>query len=285
MFAEQFERFDPLLGDVPFFPFSCLPEIAFRARTLLKNHTAEQITSIAIDLSQDIDEYLSECRYRVIAQLESEIGGTESYETYFEWDGGSAENGRWFFKDEMLDELDIETWDSINEVDTLKTISGNWGNNSMEYVENKDFELFSVLSLWLLSNALSFQDKTLTSISISGEYALKAMDAVCYAEHLCDSKFLVSNAKNTCSPDVVELLRQEKSILAKKRNAIKHIPTNNAKALVIEEFDKDRTKFPSAEKWSNYLADWLVDQGYSLQPRKIANHLRVHVKIVGVRFR
>jgi hypothetical protein len=285
MFSDQFERFDPLLGDVPFFPFSCLPEIAFRARTLLESHTIEQITSIAIDISQNIDEYLSECKHKIIAQLENDIGGTDKYEVYFEWDGGSYKNGRYLFNEDMLDELNIETWENINEVDILKIISGNWNNILMGYVENKDFELFSVLSLWLLSNALSFQDKTPTSLSLSGEYALKAMDAVCYAEHLCDSAFLVSNAKNTCSADAVELHRLEKSNNSQKLNMIRHKTNHAAKALVIAEFDKDHSKFPSADKWGTHLADWLIEKGFNLQPRTIATHIRAHAKKTNVRLR
>ena len=285
MFSDQFERFDPLLGDVPLFPFTCLPEIAFRARTLLKSHTTEQITSIAMDISQNIDAYLSECKSEKIAQLENDISGSESYEVYFEWDGGTAKNGRWFFKDHMLDELDVERWDNINEVDTLKTISGNWDNSSMAYVEKKDFELFSVLSLWLLSNALSFQEKTPISLSLSGEYALKAMDAVGYAEYLRDSEFLVPNAKNTYSADAVELYQLEKLKHSQKMNTIRHESNHAAKALVIAEFDKEPSKYPSADKWSVPLADWLVEQGYNLQPRTIATYLRTHLKANGKKFR
>jgi len=220
----QFETFDPLLGDVPFFPFSYLPAIAFRARELLKHRSAEQITLIAKKVNQEIDEHFCILKENAICKLEGDIGpyDEERFFTYFEWDGGTRANGRFFFKDEMVDDLEIETWENANETDVLKTVLDtrnddalfkNTEPSSMEYAEGKDYELFAALSLWMLADALSFQDKSPVSLSFSGEYALKAMDAVCYAEYLQQANFVVAKSNIELNE---ELLRRKSELTGER---------------------------------------------------------------------
>ena len=56
-FYNQFKKFNPKSGDAPRHPFSYLPEIASRARALLKTRTADQIEDAASGIDWAIDEY------------------------------------------------------------------------------------------------------------------------------------------------------------------------------------------------------------------------------------
>jgi hypothetical protein len=130
-FLQQFEKFDPVSGDVPEHPFSHLPEIARRARSLLKLRKTDQIVAAAKRISREIDHYFSDVRDTEIYRLQSEMDvSDEAFAKYFEWDGGTTANGRWVFKDGMEDELDIPTVENTSEVDALKSvIDKRIGNN------------------------------------------------------------------------------------------------------------------------------------------------------------
>lgn len=292
-FFQQFEKFDPLSGDVPSHPFSYLPEIAYRARALLQYRTAEQITSIAKMINERVDGYFSDLKYSAILELKEKLASDEdTFALFFEWDGGTVENGKWLFKDDMEDELDIQTSANTSEVDALKTIienRGSWGyfigTETVDegYPEGKDYELFAVLSLWLLADAMErMNDKSKYGLSIAGEYAIKAMDAVCYAEHLREVDWLLSYAKRQANTELTEALTKQtanhkewmrsyengknerilmqKSKRAKELNALRHQETNIAKNLVIGEWDKNRNQFPSGEQAGLHYADWLETQ-------------------------
>jgi len=159
-FHKQFEEFDPLSGDVPSHPFSYLPEIAYRARTLLQYRRPEQITAIAKRINSEVEDYFNDLKYLAISELKEKLDPRdEEFERFFDWDGSSKiDNGRWIFKDGMEDELDIQTAENTSEVDALKSIiekrdscfflpDGAPEPEPDEYSEGKDYELFAVLSV------------------------------------------------------------------------------------------------------------------------------------------
>ncbi len=83
-------------------------------------------------------------------------GGLSSYENY---------------------ELDIPIREESNEVDVLKEIK-----DSRIIINNVEiYEVFAALSLWMLANAIKDD-----FISLSTEYSIKAMEALCYAEQLVE---------------------------------------------------------------------------------------------------
>lgn len=239
-YHRQFERFNPISGDVPHYPFSYLPEVAWRARALLKARTTAQIDAAAKRIDDAIDAYFHHAKETEIYRLECELNAphrwkhedTHAYEhaaQFFTWYGETTENGRWVFNDDMEGELDIPTSENTNAVDALKAAieerDGKFFFNAVEpkpeeyeYPEGKDYELFAVLSLWLLADALHWINhlpsdaikffhqevhigvneafgKDLAPVpirinekeinfSLAGECAMKAMDSVCYAEKL-----------------------------------------------------------------------------------------------------
>ena len=93
-FFQQFDKFNPVSGYVPEHPFTYLPEIAYRARALLRNLTAEQIEAAAKRISEEVDRYFHDLKEVEISRLQSEFeGGDETLVEFFEWDGGTRANG------------------------------------------------------------------------------------------------------------------------------------------------------------------------------------------------
>ena len=311
-----FTTFEPLTGDVPQYPFTYLPEIAWRARARLKSRSREQIEVVARKISEEIDGYFLDLKDTAIAKLQGELDVRDKeFDKFFQWDGGTRANGRWFFRDEMEDELGILTAENCSEVDALKAVIEKRDDcffqtvetEPREYVEGKDFEMFAVLSLSLQEDALVFLDKSQLGISIAGEYALKAMDAVCHSEHLHEAERLVSSVKQTsqnklnaalieqkaecqkwvkyCAKIDKERKCQERSEKARKLNHARHQRTRDAKKMAVAEWEMDTSRFPSAEKAGLYLADWLVARDFSYEPRTVTGWIRSHAKQIGVRFR
>ena len=331
-FFQQFEKFNPISGYVPDHPFLYLPEIAYRARSLLRNRTAEQVGAAAKRISREVDGYFLDLKDSEVCRLQSEFeGGDKSLMEFFEWDGGTRANGRWFFKEEMADELEILTAKNTSEVDALKTIIENRDScfflpegapepEREEWPEGTRNELFAVLSLWLLADAMErMDDKSKYGLSIAGEYAIKAMDAVCYAEHLREADWIESYIKKKANAELSEALRNQtanhkawmrsyenvkneriimqKSKRAKELNALRHQETNKAKNLVIGEWNKNRSQFSSGEQAGLHYADWLETQGvfhkHSKEnnsyewytPRTVTKWIRDYAKEIGFLFR
>lgn len=310
-FFKQFEVFDPITGDVPEYPFSYLPEIAGRARSILIGKTHLQLVAAAKRIDQEFDRYFDDLKYVAVSDLKSKLQAEgDTLETYFEWDGGTEANGRWFFKDEMVDDLEIPTASNCSEVDALKTIiderdscfflpEGAQEPEPEEYPEGNTVELFAVLALWLLADALEWTNNGgKHGIAIAAGYAVKAMDAVCYAEHLREIRWLVAYCKAKSDGELTEALRkqhtefhrvarQEKSERANELNKRRHATTNHAKDVVTAEWAKSPSQFPSAEKAGIYFADWLESQDIvkSIEPRTVTGWIRAHAKQQGIKLR
>lgn len=224
LYYNQFEKFNPLTEYLPEYPFSYLPKLGWRARSLLSGCTLEKIIKIAQKVSDVIEGYYSDEKYYAIHQLESKFRNgeisEEEFEKFFYWDGGTLENGRWLFRDEMEEELDIPRENEDSEVDALKAILENrdsdfFNNDNViepprnEYPEGKDYELFAVLGLWFIADALRNLGSDLKANSISGDYLLEAMDAVSYAEHLREKDWLISYSEVVKEKALNEALNEQ----------------------------------------------------------------------------
>ena len=67
-FFQQFKNFDPKTGYIPAYPFTYLPEIGYRARSLLQYRTPEEITLIAERVNSEIESYFSELKDDAISE-------------------------------------------------------------------------------------------------------------------------------------------------------------------------------------------------------------------------
>jgi len=195
MFFQQFQEFNPISDDVSECSFDSLPAIAERARDLLKSRALEQILAIAKSINYTIDSHFQDLKWIAISELKiklQEQGNVETFETFFEWNGGDWDDGGsdkdWLFKDDMADQLDILTAENSSVVDVLKTKIEDWDDEEPEEdpnenPEGKNYEFFAVLALILIADAQNWYLKH-KSTSLAGESAIQAMDAICHAEHL-----------------------------------------------------------------------------------------------------
>jgi hypothetical protein len=332
----QFEDFDPLTGKVPYHPISYLPDIAWRARALLKSYTSKQISKLAENIYWAIDEYFLFVREQEIERLYSELHESRRFEYYddestylnaqyfFIWEADWREGcGSWIFDERKEDELDIPTAGNTSEVDALK--------ECLDYLEQIDdddlinkqpYEYFAVLSLSLLAEVVNYLNpenvnknaeimlneldtatrklgiKTIApniNLSCAGSSAIKAMDAVCYAEQLKEIERIQSShslelAKTHGDYASAQAKRQEEEISrrnerAKKLNEARHLKTNEAKDIVISEWKKQPTKFPSAEKAGLHFADYLATRGFDYTPRTVTSWIRAYAKQENIRLR
>lgn len=319
-FYNQFEKFDPVSGDVPDRPFSLLPEIAFRARSLLKSRTTEQIGAVAKAIDFAIYCYFDELKQDEVARLREVLNtprrwrrdppnveaGYDYALQFFEWDGEDEANGCWSFKEDMEGELSIPTPGNTSEVVALKEC-GDWAGICREgFPDGEPQELFAALALWMLADSIAWLRRPLNdlddavvgllkavggdrqscpiSYSLAGEYALKAMEAVCFAEHLSEmARVMDAHLQQLAAQKEAE--RAQRSRRAEALNEERHRKTYEARALAITEFAKDVARFPSAEKHGLFLSDWLRERGLEYEPRTVTGWIRSYAKEVGVRFR
>ena len=336
----QLQRFNPLIGVVPNEPFQQLPEIAFRARAMLRHRTAEQIDFLAKSIDYAIYAYFDELKQNEISRIRNELEGELNtprrwkretpgidyqydraeyeIERLFDWDGGTRANGRWIFKESMVDELEIPNGGNTTELQALKDCIDWWDDLGGEgFPDCRPHEIFSVLSLWMLADAIDWMvpkvssgvsdlagaiDNLMASVnggqkcyfefSQASNSAFLSVESVCFAEHL---KAVEELNFSHMQKDIEKQERERKhrSIKAEALNFARHRKDYEAKAMVIESWKKDTFKFSSGEKAGVYYSDWLLRQGvgadsnplYDYQPRQVANWIRAYAKQIGVRFR
>lgn len=121
--------------------------------------------------------------------------------------------------------------------------------------------------------------------------ALEATEAIRKAERSVSTrdarqlKAGLALTVNKAKSDVHDSERLKRRSLAKQALEHRHKRRNEARSLACCEWDKDRTRFPSAEKAGDYLADWLEARGYNYQQRTVRDWVRAHAKEKGVPFR
>jgi hypothetical protein len=114
------------------------------------------------------------------------------------------------------------------------------------------------------------------------------MDAVCFAEHLA----LLDRIELYHATHVTRVIEEfnqkeakKRSLIAEKLNIKRHANSNQAMAKVIEDWEKDRYRFPSAERAGSYYVDWLAEQGSTYEQRTVVDWIREHARKIGVKFR
>jgi hypothetical protein len=108
--------------------------------------------------------------------------------------------------------------------------------------------------------------------------------AMCYAFHL--GSHFNRAMLGMQFPDIEKAFRdREYKVLSKQGNKERHAKRDKAKALVLQEWQKDVSRFPSAEKAGSHFADWLEAQGYSYEPRTVVTWIREHAKAKGIKLR
>jgi hypothetical protein len=304
-----------LLSDyVPAYPFDCLPEIALRARELLQSKTDEQASAIAARIKKEVNSYFEDALHVGVGELRSKLSpGDEEFEQYFDWDGASSiGNGRWTFKECMADELGIPTEGNTYLVDALKRVMEKRDDSGFflkeepppeVFREGKDYEFFAVAALEMIASTICCAQEVRESLA--GGIAIKAMEAICHAENLRNKEWLVFHVEYQAQKSLKKALhdqklqlaesdRQRQSKKAQDLNALRHKETHETQSLVTSEWEKEPSRFPSAEQAGAHFADWLESQKIGrkvkgefvpYQPRTITDWIRKHAKNRGIKLR
>lgn len=318
-YIDQFDFFDPIKGRVSGLPTSQAPDIALRARQLLRGRTAQEVEDLALLADSFIEQYFEAIKNDEIKRLES-IEDSKFCEQILE--DGKIVQHRFLY--EMEDELEILTRDNISDIESLKEAITRFDIISSSEVDNiQEFEYFAAMGLWHIADAIRYQqfkydfqirkkvkrnseEITRSELSIIADNLLKAMEAVCYGEHLRQVNRLIDFYKKRADSLKAQIFNQEnldnirkeiqiemekeaahqRSENGRKLNKLSQKKRHKAHAAVVSDWEKNRTSFSSAEKASHYYFEWLSGNGHQqFEPRTIANWIRDHAKKNGILLR
>jgi hypothetical protein len=270
-YVGQFDTFDPVNGLVSAVQDPHLPDIAFRARSILKGWPLERIKNIVTRMDAEIVNFANDSIDELVAAFVIQSSYfKENYEDYY--------NSPDVIKPKDLvnilnSNLNLEQFHPkyIDELYILERLlkkmngclSFQWeGPEINKHHDSKGSELFAVLSLWMVADSLEHAGKAVQDgHDIAKEHARKALDAMFSAEKLRVS--------------------ERKKELADSR----HVDTRSVKELVLKKWEKNPSEYPSASKAGIEYVMWLKEQGHVYEPSTITGWIRKHAKAIGVKLR
>lgn len=304
----QFEHFDPLTGTVPYWPFSQLNDIVWRARNLLRNRKSADITHIAHLTDEMVDDYFKQAKEDEISRLRAE----QQWEYLESDDDGTI----WDLKSGAESELDFPTADNTKDLDALAECIGLWsdvmGDGSPD---PEEYEYYAAVALWKAADVIyrlnySYDFKGKRDVPKdrkswdahdligAGEMLAGAMEAVCRAEQVrldarAQKRFAekleaatkqtsekVQKANDKKWQALQEAEAKQKSDHGKKMAQLSLKRRNESMAAVLAEWEKD----PALKKLSNAkasvkLSAWLGKQDLEVfEPKTIAEWISAHKK-------
>jgi hypothetical protein len=280
---DPFSNFHPLTGEVPTHSIFDFSDIAQQARWLLKKLNTAQILAIAKYIDKQIDRHIESLRSYEIYELKHEHGVLVS-------DDGTL----LLFDDIGWIESNISSRENMSDVETFIECKYCWNGYAHEqFPDVAPYEFFAVLSLWMLADAIDFLKHNL--LGLVWERASEALKALNFVDVILEVKRVETTHKlelakiNGENKKEIERLQElvhfqaQEEIQKRKERSIqlnkhRHKKTYLAKIMVIEEWNKDRSKFPSAAKAGNYLANWLLDKGFQYEARTITEWIRDYAK-------
>lgn len=302
--------FDPRSKEVPSYPFAHLPKIANRARVLLESRTVEEILKMARGLDFAIFCHRSDALDDEISRLQEILNTPRRWKRepawieqeydraleFFEWVGsmesenGEEYGGQWQLKEDARDKLMLDgPYSTDTDAEVLRILARGYAAEDVNDIANATYsELFATLALCRIAETASAlkPDKQFNfgheiNMAVAGENAIEAMDAVCFAEHF---RYMEDEAKiRAMREHEACMLRSEN---AKKLNSERHRENYEAKSIVVAEWEKDISRFSSADMAGVHIASWLLEtKGIEKTPRTVAGWIREHAKKIGVRFR
>ncbi|MGO9445767.1 MAG: hypothetical protein ACLPXB_13455 [Thiobacillaceae bacterium] len=308
-FFDQFEQFDPKEGAVPYFPFSLLPRIVRRARSMLSARTREEIVKAAQIIEWMIEAHFEQARERFIQdQLQWDGWACK----YLEKDGRDEEGLRLLVERGLPDEADPEEYfdfaarDNTSEVDALKDSIDAYDLDSGEFKGAQQHEYFAVMALWLVADCLQWLRHSsqasegpsglrkmpadnAAKFSLAGQSALLAMDAVGYAEHLIAAER--HYAKVAKQDNEIEGHKQKIDTLAKaaqirtekfRAGAYKsHRDDYADRAEVIKYYEEQKGNVKSAEDGARQI---VAAKLVLAKHRAIARWLSEHFKAKSIQY-
>jgi hypothetical protein len=316
-YYNQFENFDPVKDQLPYWPISEASNVAWRARSILHGRTKEEIKDIAHDASSIIDAYFDSEKDAAI-QMIKDAG------RYDLFDGD--EDGQYLsLKSEAHDEFDIRDRDSTSNLDALQdAMTSFFDPTVIDVADLKDYEYFAAMALWFLGDYIKILNYDLdlkarefikrpnkqystSDVSRMGSIIVQAMDAVSYAEKMRETLRTEKKYENRINKiqakqqvlsqadmqKIRDEIKQELIIESKAElknwsdtsNEIRHKPNRNVKKIVLDLFDENPRQYSSAEKAADYYLEVLQKQNIDRSHRTVADWIRERAREKGIRFR
>lgn len=278
-------------------PFPELVDISLRARSLLKDRTAEQINSAAVSIDSWIEQF-----FEIGRDHEIEMMRKERLNEFFIYDGiederGEILNGSWVFNDEMEDSLNCPTPFETSALEALSVYADQMWDADLDeesFHKTKDYEIYAVLALLLVEETLqhSKEPYSVEGITAAARKAIAAMEAICYATQKRIEGEIVAEAIQNTKADVEKVKinienenKKKRSNQSKIMNDSKYAKRNKIVDLVETEWLKDRNKFRSASRAGEYFSDWLAERGYNYVDSTVTNWIRACAKKNNIKFR
>lgn len=297
--CRRFAHFDPLTGEVPYWPYPELSDIVGRARRLLSGRSREEIHHLASVANDVIAEYFALAQHREVSRLLA-----QGQADFLEVDPQGWILG---IKPERIDELDFRRPENTREADALEAGSVAWPDAFGEPASPP------VLSRCLASLALAHVGDAVHRLHyqydfekrqyvhqeakrlqpydyiVATQATIAAIAAVDRAERLLDARSAITSAgeqEQAVTPPVSSGLgvateqtlaergddARQRSERARQLATLRLANRNATRAAVLAEWDRD----PQLQKMSHAragvrLADWLASQDLErFEPRTIA---------------
>lgn len=116
--CRKFKHFDPLTGEVPYWPFPELVSVAWRARHILSGRSSDQIHDLANQIHDLIAEYFAGARQDEVSRLIA-----AGLDEFLEVDEHGKVLGIHF---DRMDELDFPKPDNTREFEALEAFFDCW---------------------------------------------------------------------------------------------------------------------------------------------------------------
>ena len=305
--CRKFKHFDPLTGQVPYWPFPDLGSVVWRARRILSGRSSDQIHDLANHTHDLIAEYFAEARQIEVCRLASK--GLEEFLEVGAFGGGVGINL------DRIDELDFPKPESTSELDALEASIGRWRQVFGEGVAAPDLcECLATLALCQVGDAVhrlyyQYDFQTLEYVRrkaktvqpndfiLAAQAALSATEAVGRAERLLEARGLqaqfggrLNSVKQQTSAEAQ--IAQDHPKAGRKdeaRRRVEHARHMAARSLrnrnasreaVLAEWDRDRVlQQLSHAKAGQRLSQWLARQDLVFfEPRTVAAWIAAHEK-------
>lgn len=314
--APWFRYFDPTSDQLPYWPaHQSAYGILWRARSLVRRRTREEIVEIARDVASTIDVFFDSERDR-LEDLIRRDGRVDLFE-----DGEHYSSG---IHSDAYDEYDIRNRGNTSELDALmEALDSFFDPSSSEALDVREYEYLACFALSKLDDFVRDwkfkydsssgeslkrdpKDFTAADYRAAAENLIGAQDAVGRAELLRAKEDLTDRYEKKIEElkkrdqgaesslqTIAEQVRAEfieKDIQRRKeqsaaRNNVRHEQNREIKARVLEWFAEDPTKFPSAEKAAKHFCAMLSDEGIEREQRTVADWIRGYAKQAGIKWR
>lgn len=285
-YYRQFEILNPLTGQVPGHPIAQLPAIARRARLLLDGRTNEQVIAAASNIDWFIERHFeSEEDDYVHSTLSRDGWELSLLPESRRNDDGLRHLIRNWPSDADGRRPNFATRENTRDLEALKScISWYSIEDAVEFPNGTESEHFAVLALWKVGDAIDRLNQTTElklgvpeidkliealppeysvknpayRLSIATEYAMEALESVCWAEHLKaisakDAELKRLQGERRLAPQEVQALadtmaKQKISVASQKAAIQRHRVNHEKKEAVFAWCEQHFHTFPSIEQ-------------------------------------